>query len=76
MQYKVDVIKVAITAAGGGPRVAREFGMSTAGVHLWIQRKSVPTERIRKLCELGQHTITTDRILAYIEECKLESEAA
>lgn len=68
MKPKPNIIKVAIEAAGGNHVVAAHFGISRPAVHYWIKTNRVPAKYINELARLGEHLISTERILDYIHE--------
>jgi hypothetical protein len=72
MTHKPNLIKVAITAAGGRETVAREFGITAWGVGNWTKTAGIPANRIRRLCELGDNIVSAEQLLAYIEQAKAE----
>jgi hypothetical protein len=77
MNHQPNLIKLAITAAGGRERVAQHFGLTTWGVGNWIRSHRMPASNIRPLCDLGQNIIKPEQVLAYIERmATAEKEAA
>ncbi len=68
MNYKPNLIKVAVEAAGGRTVVSRAFGMDVWSITNWQRTNRVPAHHIRQLCAMGDNIITPERLLAYIEE--------
>lgn len=62
-----NLIKLAISAAGGRTKVAEHFGVGYWIVTNWTKRGTVPADKVRALCHLGANVITPDALLAYIE---------
>jgi hypothetical protein len=62
-------------AAGGDRVVAEEFGISRWSVRDWVRRSRVPSDRIRRLCDMGG-IFTPDQVLAQIEAGIAERDAA
>lgn len=67
MKHKPNLIKLAVTAAGGREAVSKAMGVSVWGVGHWCKSGRVPTEKIRPLCDLGSNVISVDQVLSYIE---------
>lgn len=74
-QKASNIIRLAVLAAGGDNAVATEFGISRWSVRDWIRRSRVPSEKIRRLCDMGG-VFTPDQVLAQIEAAMADREAA
>lgn len=67
MQEPTNLVTASVKLAGGRARVAQALGVKPRTVDYWQSQRTVPPEHIRKLCELGQNCVDTDRLLSYIE---------
>lgn len=67
-----DTLRRAVMAAGGVQRVAEHFGISHQAVYLQFRTRRWAAERIRPLCELGQHAVTVDQVLDYLEQARAQ----
>lgn len=65
-----NIIRLAVTAAGGPSEVAPKFKLTPRAIQGWCARKSMPAECVRPLCQMGKNAISPDQVLAYIEQCK------
>jgi hypothetical protein len=70
--FKPDLVKVAITAAGGRNRVAEHFGFSKQTISLWSHYSRVSPHHIEPLCALGQYIVRPEQLLAYIDWARKE----
>lgn len=68
MQHKPDIIRVAVTAAGGTQRVADHFGVRYQTVVAWWRRRRIPVHFIAPLCDLGRNVVTADSLVRYMTE--------
>jgi DNA-binding transcriptional regulator YdaS (Cro superfamily) len=66
-----NIIKVAVTAAGGRGRCAERMGVSVWTVTHWCRSNSMPADKVRALAAMTGGVVTTDAILAYIEAAAL-----
>lgn len=75
MQHKPNMIKLAITAAGGRERVANEFGRSAWGVGHWTKTDRMPVEFVQPLANLGGNVVSAEQLLTYMREQAQEKAA-
>ena len=74
--FSVPIFR-AVEAAGGPIAVAYHMGLkSTQAVNHWITKRTIPTHRIHKLCELGGNAITAADIAKDVAEFHAESRVA
>jgi len=71
-----QVVRAAIYAAGGVSKVAESFGIASASVSGWLERARIPADRIKALCDLGGHVVTSDQILDALARQAAERKAA
>ncbi len=74
--YEPDILRVAVTAAGGTNAVAAAFGLSAGGVSTRVAKKFWPAADLRRLCEMGGNIITVERLLDYLEQAQASTEAS
>lgn len=65
---KVNMIRLAVQAAGGRVEVCKALEISQFTVGEWQRKGKVPPHLIRPLCSLGGNVVSVDQVLAYIEE--------
>jgi hypothetical protein len=58
-----QVIRAAIAAAGGSPRISEALGIGEGTVSAWTARGSVPARWVQPLCELGGHVVKAEQLL-------------
>lgn len=58
-----QIIRAAISAAGGGVKVARAMRLGRSTPALWAHRGAIPAEHIKPLCDLGGNVVKSDQIL-------------
>lgn len=70
--FKPDLVKVAITAAGGRERIAEQFRISKQTVSMWSHTGRISAYYIDKLCALGDYIIKPEQLLAYTVLARME----
>lgn len=63
-----NLIRVAVTAAGGPKTVGEKLGASHWSVNDWCRRNSVPGPLVKPLAELSGGLVSTERLAGYIAE--------
>lgn len=48
-----EVIKLAISSAGGVTAIAKIFGMERTSIYKWIRKSRVPPQHVKKLSDLS-----------------------
>jgi len=66
----INILRLAVVAAGGTFAVARHFSVDPARISKRMRDRFWPAEHIRPLCQLGQHHITVDQLLEYLEQAR------
>ena len=74
--WRPDVLKAAITAAGGAKRVGEHLNLSEEAVYRRMRNATWPAGEIRKLSELGNGTVSVESILGYLEQCAADAKGA
>lgn len=63
-----NMIKVAVTAAGGRLEAARSLGVSPWQITYWQRRPSaMPADKVRPLAGLTRGLVSVEALLGYIE---------
>lgn len=76
MNHQPNIIKVAITAAGGRDEAAKAVGADRSTLSRWVRLGWMPPEKIRPLCDAGSGVVKPEQILAYIEAAKASEKVA
>ena len=61
-----DMIKIAVQAAGGRSICAERLNVSPWAITYWQNKRTVPANLIRPLCDLGG-VVSYEQLLGYIE---------
>jgi hypothetical protein len=69
MRGMMNLLKVAIVAAGGGKRVAQRYGVHAVSVSRWVSgTNAFPPDHVRDLCEQGGNIVDPDRLAAWLAD--------
>ena len=71
-----NIIKVAVTAAGGRLKAAAALGVDPWQISYWQRSGRIPPATIRPLAALTGGVVSADAILAYIERVAPVAKAA
>lgn len=64
----MNLLKVAIVAAGGGKAVAAHFKVHPASVSRWIGGESFPPEHIAELCAMGGGIVKAEQLTQFLAD--------
>lgn len=62
----IDLLKLAVTAAGGPQKVGEVLGVSTWTVNKWVRAGQMPAEHVRDLVQAGQGFVPERELAAYL----------
>lgn len=62
----INLVHLAVEAAGGTQRVASECGLTRQAISGWVHRRSVPVRWAAALCAAGHDIVRVDALLAFI----------